>query len=175
MHDVQLCRSHRAGVAVQQHPFRRRPDPWHAEAADGPAVQPHLTEEEKDPDLFEGIWAKELPGVLNQALRGYKRLLERGTKFKTPKDVRRATTHWLQQANPLPAFLQAHCIAKPQGRCLVKDFYAHYSAWTRDMGYTLTQTQQTVTRNLAYLGYGTKKTNQGMAIIGLVLAHGRDD
>jgi putative DNA primase/helicase len=134
-----------------------------------------FTEEEKDPDLFEGIWAKELPGVLNQALRGYKRLLERGTKFKTPKDVRRATTHWLQQANPLPAFLQAHCIAKPQGRCLVKDFYAHYSVWTKDMGYTLTQTQQTVTRNLAHLGYGTKKTNQGMAIIGLVLAVGKGD
>jgi putative DNA primase/helicase len=26
-----------------------------------------FTEEEKDPDLFEGIWDKELPGVLNQA------------------------------------------------------------------------------------------------------------
>ena len=38
------------------------------------------------------------------------------------------------------------------------------------MGYTLTQTQQTVTRNLEHLGFATKKTNQGMAILGLVLA-----
>ena len=79
-----------------------------------------FTEDEKDPDLFERIWANELPGVLNQALRGYKRLLERGTKFKFPNAVKQATTAWLQQANPLPAFIQAHCIKKAQGRCLMQ-------------------------------------------------------
>ena len=57
----------------------------------------------------------------------------------------------------------------------MQDFYRAYSAWTRDMGYTLTQTQQTVTRNLEHLGFATKKTNQGMAILGLVVAHGDDD
>ena len=134
-----------------------------------------FTEQEKDPDLFEDIWANELPGVLNQALRGYQRLLERGAKFKRPKDVRQATSHWLQQANPLPAFIQAHCTTKAQGRCLIQDFYRAYSAWTRDMGYTLTQTQQTVTRNLEHLRFGTKKFNRGMTILGLVLAHGDDD
>ena len=113
--------------------------------------------------------------MLNQALRGYKRLLERGTKFKFPNSVKQATTAWLQQANPLPAFLKARCTTKAHGRCLMQDFYRAYSVWTKDMGYTLTQTQQTVTRNLAHLGYGTKKTNQGMAIIGLVLAVGKGD
>jgi putative DNA primase/helicase len=134
-----------------------------------------FSEDEKDPDLFERIWADELPGVLNQALAGYKRLLERGTSFKLPKAVKQATMAWLQQANPLPAFIQAHCVTEAQGRCRVKDFYASYSAWTRDMGYTLTQTQQTVTRNLAHLGFGVKRTNQGMAVLGLVLADGSDD
>jgi putative DNA primase/helicase len=134
-----------------------------------------FSEEEKNPDLFEGIWEKELPGVLNQALRGYKRLLERGTKFKFPNAVKQATTAWLQQANPLPAFIQARCIPKAQGRCLVKDFYASYSAWTKGMGYTLTQTQPMVTRNLQHLGFGTKKFNRGMTILGLVLAPGSDD
>jgi hypothetical protein len=43
------------------------------------------------------------------------------------------------------------------------------------MGYTLTQTQLAVTRNLAHLGYGTKKTNQGLAILGLVLVVGKGD
>jgi hypothetical protein len=61
------------------------------------------------------------------------------------------------------------------GASPVKDFYAHYSAWTKDMGYTLTQTQLAVTRNLAHLGYGTKKTNQGLAILGLVLVVGKGD
>jgi putative DNA primase/helicase len=130
-----------------------------------------FTRDEKDPDLFERIWASELPGILNQALAGYKRLLDRGTKFKLPNAVKQATTAWLQQANPLPAFIQAHCIAKTQGRCLIKDFYARYSAWTQDMGYTLTQTQQTVTRNLEHLGYQMKRTNRGIAILGLSLVH----
>ena len=37
-----------------------------------------FTDQDSDPDLFERIWANELPGVLNRALRGYRRLLERG-------------------------------------------------------------------------------------------------
>jgi hypothetical protein len=38
------------------------------------------------------------------------------------------------------------------------------------MGYTLTQTQQAMTRNLEHLGYATKKTNKGVAVIGLTLS-----
>ena len=129
-----------------------------------------FTDQDRDPDLFEEIWAKELPGVLNRALRGYRRLLERGAKFKRPAAVEKATKRWLQQANPLPAFVEDHCMRQAEGRCLMKDFYAAYTTWTQEMGYTLTQTQQTVTRNLEHLGYTTTKTNKGLAIIGLVLA-----
>jgi putative DNA primase/helicase len=134
-----------------------------------------FTEHEKDPDLFERIWAEELPGVLNRALAGYRRLLERGTKFKRPRAIRGATTRLLQQANPLPAFIEARCLKKADGRCLLQDFYAAYAKWTQATGYTLTQTQQTVTRNLEHLGFGTKKFNRGMTILGLVLAPGSDD
>jgi putative DNA primase/helicase len=126
-----------------------------------------FTDVDKDPDLFEGIWANELPGVLNQALAGYKRVVERGSKFKRPAPVKAATTLWLQHANPLPAFIAAHCV--PKDTCLLKMFYEAYSTWTREMGYTLTQTQQVMTRNLEHLGYATKKTNKGLAVIGLSL------
>jgi P4 family phage/plasmid primase-like protien len=122
-----------------------------------------FTEQEKDPDLFKRIWAEELPGVLNRALAGYRRLLERGSKFKRPAAVTAATTRLLLQANPLPAFIDAHCIKKAGDRCLVHDFYAAYAKWTQAMGYTLTQTQQTVTRNLEHLHYAIKKTNRGLA------------
>jgi putative DNA primase/helicase len=129
-----------------------------------------FTDQDRDLDLFERIWANELPGVLNRALGGYRRLLERGSKFKRPAAVKQATKHWLQQANPLPAFVQAHCLRQADGRCLVKSFYTAYTTWTQQMGYTLTQTQQTVTRNLEHLGYKTARTNKGVAFIGLVLA-----
>ena len=82
--------------------------------------------------------------------------------------MRPATERWLQQANPLPAFIEAHCIKKAE-TILVQDFYVAYANWTREMGYTLAQSQRTVTRNLEHLGFATKKTNQGVAIIGLRL------
>jgi len=134
-----------------------------------------FTDKDKDPYLFERIWAQELPGVLNQALAGYKRLIERGGKFKRPAAVTEATDRWLQQANPLPAFIKNRCSNKADGRCLVRDFYLAYSKWTQDMGYTLTQTKPVVTRNLEHLGYGTKHINKGMAVLGLVLADHSND
>ena len=39
---------------------------------------------DKDSNLFERIWANEMSGVLNQALAGYKRLVERKLEFKKP-------------------------------------------------------------------------------------------
>ena len=132
-----------------------------------------FTEETRDPDLFERIWKNELPGVLNRALAGYQRLLKRGNKFKQPSPVRTATKRWLQQANPLPAFVAARCLKKPTARCLLNDLYVAYANWTRDMGYTLTQTQQTVGRNLEHLGFGGKKGNRGKLIIGLTLDNSR--
>ena len=96
-------------------------------------------------------------------------MLKRQANFKPPLAVLTATKHWLQQANPLPAFIEAQCIQKSEAKCTVKKFYDAYSEWTRSMGYTLTQTQQTVDRNLSHLGFATKKGNQGKTIIGLEL------
>ena len=49
-----------------------------------------FTDKDKDPDLFDRIVANELPGVLNRALEGYRRLVVRGT-FKLPSAVKNAT------------------------------------------------------------------------------------
>src|ERR1700730_8539680 len=57
-----------------------------------------FADDEKDTDLFERIWAKQLPGVLNHGNRGYKRLLERGTKFNRPTAVEKAARLSCHQA-----------------------------------------------------------------------------
>ena len=128
-----------------------------------------FTGEDRDRFLFDRIWKNELPGVLNRALAGYRRVLKRQANFEPPLAVLNATKRWLQQANPLPAFIEDQCTQRPGAKCTVKDFYDAYSAWTRSMGYTLTQTQQTVDRNLSHLGFATKKGNQGKMVIGLKL------
>jgi len=130
-----------------------------------------FTDEDRDTELFQRIWDKELPGVLNRALKGYKRLVERNFRFDLPESVKRAGERWLQQANPLPGFIDAQCMKSDGGKILIGEFYSAYVKWTQGMGYTLTQTQQTVTRNLGNLGYATKKTNKGIAVIGLCLRH----
>ena len=128
-----------------------------------------FTNQDRDPELFEQIWANELPGVLNRALAGYKRMIERQFRFKRPLPVKSATEHWLQQANPLPAFIDECCVRRAERQVTMKKFYSAYTTWTEAMGYTLAQTQQTVTRNLQHLGFATRRTNQGVAVIGLKL------
>jgi putative DNA primase/helicase len=128
-----------------------------------------FTDQDRDRSLFDRIWANELSGVLNRALEGYRRIVQRESNLKRPSAVQSATSHWLTQANPLPAFIQQQCNPVPGNGCTMQDFYAAYSSWTRSMGYTLTQTQQVVDRNLTHLGYATKKSNKGKVVVGLAL------
>src|SRR6266446_4951430 len=123
-----------------------------------------FTDIDKDPELFDRIVAHELPGVLNRALEGYRRLLVRGT-FKLPTAVKIATTRWLQHANPLPAFIEACCIKQPEAECRLADFYAAYAEWARQMGYTLTQNQQTVSLDLQPLGFAATTTSRGTVFV----------
>jgi putative DNA primase/helicase len=127
-----------------------------------------FTDIDKDPDLFDRITATELPGVLNRALEGYRRLQIRGG-FKLPLAVKNATARWLQHANPLPAFIEACCVEEPEAECRISDFYPAYADWARQMGYTLNQTQQTVSLNLAHLGFAATTMSQGRVFVGLKL------
>ena len=47
----------------------------------------------------------ELPGILNKALEGLKRLKQRGY-FKEPQSCREAKNVWLDSANPVAAFIR---------------------------------------------------------------------
>jgi putative DNA primase/helicase len=127
-----------------------------------------FTNEDRDPDLFERIWANELSGVLNRALKGYGRLLERG-RLRYPSAVRTATEHWLQQANPLPAFLQERCVRKPEARSWIQEVHTAYRAWAERAGYTLVQNQLTFRRNLEHLGLQVSHGNRGQRVHGLAL------
>jgi P4 family phage/plasmid primase-like protien len=122
-----------------------------------------------DLDLFPKIWATELPGVLNRALRGLRRLYKRDWRFKEPAYVIQATSQLLVEANPLPAFLADRCILDSTGTCWMKDLYAAYTTWSGQMGFTKIQQQPTVKRNLEQLGYTINHRNQGDKVFGLKL------
>jgi putative DNA primase/helicase len=124
--------------------------------------------DDADPTRFQTIWKTEMAGVLNRSIDGLQRLLKRG-HFNMPIAVTRAKAEWLKEANPLAAFVDENCDRDPLGQCLLKDFYADYRQWAQERGYTRTQQYQTVKRNLENLGFSMKKTNRGVATLGLKL------
>jgi putative DNA primase/helicase len=128
-----------------------------------------FTGDDKDATLFDRIWVNELPGVLNRALRGYQRLLERNSSFKIPDAVQKATAAWLGQANPVPAFIEERCVKGVSERCWMQDLYAAYTTWAQQAGYTMTQSQQSFRRNLEHLGFNSLHGNRGQRVSGLAV------
>jgi putative DNA primase/helicase len=128
-----------------------------------------FTDNDKDGTLFERIWANELPGVLNRALDGYRRLLKRNSTFLLPDAVKKATAAWLGQANPLPAFIEDRCVKGVSERCWTQELYAEYKTWAQQAGYTMIQSQPSFQRNLEHLGYKSSRGNRGRRVNGLAL------
>jgi len=126
-----------------------------------------FSEKEDDRTLFQGIWASELPGILNHAVAGLQRIIRRRWRFELPASVKRASRQWLTTANPLPAFLEECC--EQQGNCRVQDLYDAYTDWAKRMGITIAQQQQTFRRNLENLGFAVKRGNRGNRVLGLRL------
>ena len=127
-----------------------------------------FTDKDEDKELFDRIRANELSGVLNKALKGYIRLQKR-QRFKLPKAVKKAQERWLEQANPLPAFISECCVKGPNRRCLRKGLYKKYHDWASEAGYTLFQNEKAFVRNLEHLGFHDVHGNQGQTIVGLDL------
>jgi len=128
-----------------------------------------FTETERDPTLFPTIWKEEMSGVLNRALEGLRRLVQRRNRFEQPEDVVSAKQRLLVHANPLPAFLEEGCVKDPARSCLMRDFYAAYCRWAEQSGITLTQQQSKVRANLEHFRLTIKHSNKGTKIVGLAL------
>ena len=72
-------------------------------------------ESEIDRHLFDRIIQNELSGVLNRALKGWKRL-KRRKGFSRSADMQRARDELLAHANPLKGFIDECCEADPRAR-----------------------------------------------------------
>jgi putative DNA primase/helicase len=123
---------------------------------------------EKDDGLFVRIWANELPGVLNRALEGLKRLQERD-HFELPRDARRAAKKWLEQANLFMAFIDDACEREPSGRASMKTVYERFINWAKSSGITKPVTRPQLKRDLQHAGFEVKKSNGDVVVYGLKL------
>lgn len=124
-----------------------------------------FTEEEIDRELFKRIWATELPGILNAALAGWKRIVGRGCRFDFPQDVLIETQAWLRGANPVPEFIEACC--SKGGKVLLAELYSAYQTFCGENGITFAQQRSQFKRNLENLGYVCRHSNRGVMIQGI--------
>jgi putative DNA primase/helicase len=89
---------------------------------------------EMDLDRRNKIIDNELPGVLNRALEGYKRLRKRGG-FNEPKECIDAKGEWLRLANPLMEFVASQTKKSGNGTySKVGDLYEQYRLWCHNQG-----------------------------------------
>lgn len=90
---------------------------------------------------------RELPGILNWAIEGWKRLRERG-HFVMPESVADAVQEIEDLSSPVKAFVRETCDVGPALRVDVKDLYQAYRRWCEDGGRTMVPTTQGFGRDL---------------------------
>ena len=132
-----------------------------------------FTEADLDKSLFVKIWASEMPGILNKAIKGLKRIITRREQFSFPQAVKDATTNWVNQSNPLPAFVEECCQVDASHGSYVADLYASYVDWAKANGYTMQQQSPAFVRNLNHIGFPkASRGSRGARVSGLRLVLG---
>ncbi len=111
----------------------------------------------EDPKLTGKLFA-ELPGILVWALRGWKRLHERG-KFAMPESSIEARDMLDDTSSPVSAFLRECCevdLANATWRVSIDDLYASWRSWCEAEGLKHISTRQTFGRELSAVVAGLK-------------------
>jgi putative DNA primase/helicase len=90
----------------------------------------------------------ELPGILNWAIEGWRRLRERG-HFVMPTSVRDVVQEIEDLSSPVSAFVRDACIVGAGHRVSVDSLYDAWKRWCDDEGRQAVTTKQTFGRDLA--------------------------
>ena len=101
----------------------------------------------EDPMLTRKL-LNELPGILNWAIEGWKRLRQRG-HFVQPRSVEDIVQDLEELSSPVGAFVRQECVVGPGHRIDVDDLYEGWRRWCEKEGRNLVSTKQMFGRDLA--------------------------
>jgi P4 family phage/plasmid primase-like protien len=90
----------------------------------------------------------ELPGILNWAIEGWRRLNERG-HFLIPTSVKDMVQEIEDLSSPVSAFVRDECVVGPGHRVAVDVLYDAWRRWCDQEGRQIVTTKQTFGRDLA--------------------------
>jgi P4 family phage/plasmid primase-like protien len=102
----------------------------------------------KDKTLAERIIATELPGVLNWALIGMHRYVERGYEFDLPAAVVKATAQMQTDGDIIGLWLRESFEIDATGRVEAKEFVRSYYNWRTQNGYVGTATSPSLYKDI---------------------------
>jgi putative DNA primase/helicase len=100
----------------------------------------------EDPALTNKLLA-ELPGILNWAIKGWKRLRGRGY-FEQPPSARAAVRELEDLGSPIGAFVRDRCIVGAGYEVTVDDLFAAWDGWCYKQGREHSGDRQSFGRNL---------------------------
>jgi putative DNA primase/helicase len=121
--------------------------------------QRQFAKAEQDPAKFEYIWKHEMPGVLNRAIAGYQRVMQR-QGFQPPVECVEAQKDFLAHSNPLYCFIMECVEEKTGSRILLKEFRATYEIWAKQQKVSsLRRLDKTLKRQLESLGFNVGTHN----------------
>jgi putative DNA primase/helicase len=94
-----------------------------------------IPENRRDPDLAKNLIHRELSGILNWALGGYRRLRDRGM-FTIPESSKKALRAYREQIDPTLTFLDEQVIHdEAEAGVPLKRLYLRYKNWCEESGY----------------------------------------
>ncbi|MGN7478061.1 DNA primase family protein [Solibacillus silvestris] len=127
----------------------------------------------KNPDvkLIEKMTtASELSGLLNKALKGLERLLERGC-FENNESTKAALASYVSVNDPLESFIEEHCLRGDGFRVSCKDFNNRYISYLHEQHFTRIPNSNQVKTDMQSKGfkasrvYGdTRQSYQGLSL-----------
>jgi P4 family phage/plasmid primase-like protien len=98
-----------------------------------------VDEKTRVPGMDKPEWwenSGELPGILNWALGGLKRLRANGWRFSIPQTIRAQVEEVRQGNDPIRKYLLDNWEADPQGKAVsTTDFLGKYNKWAESHGY----------------------------------------
>ena len=92
-----------------------------------------IPDNDVDPMLSDKLKA-ELPGILNWAIEGLRRLRQQG--YFTKAELNEAAlAEYRLESNPARAFLEECCVEEPDARTPIEVLYGEYKTWCDNHGY----------------------------------------
>jgi putative DNA primase/helicase len=112
----------------------------------------------EDHDLEHKL-IRELPGILNWGIEGWRRLQEAG-RFTQPASALDAVQELEDLSSPIGAFTRDECVVEAGAKVVIAEIYAAWKVWAMKHGWEHTGTVQSFGRDLRAARQGIRSTQR---------------